>query len=102
MCMDGLSQLLLSDHTIQEKMSDAGLEFVHMQVLMNLYSLDASKSLHEYREVLPVYLATEWDKCHAILNDLEHADLLSITDGEIALTHKIDVPKEAMSCGCHS
>jgi hypothetical protein len=98
--MDGLSQLLLSDHTIREKMSEAGLDFVHMQVLMNLYSLDASNSLHEYREVLPVYLATEWERCRSILDDLEHADLLSITEGEIALTHKIDAPEEAMSCGC--
>lgn len=100
MCTDGVSMLIFENEAIMEKMSNPILDFVHRQVIMTLYSLDASKRLDEYKEHLPTYLSKDWPECEAILRTLEQAGLVTLRSNGIALTHRIEA-ETATSCGCH-
>jgi predicted methyltransferase len=100
--MDGVCQSVMNDEAIQEKMANPILDIVHKQVVMVLYSLEANKQIDEYKELLPVYLSTDWSKCAAILDAIEQAGLLIRTDGGIQLTHQVEVDTSANSCACHA
>ena len=99
MCIDGVGHLVLGDETIQEKMANPILDFVHKQVVMTLYSLDANHRLDEYKEVLPLYLSVDWNQCNAILDAIEQARLINRTEKGIVLTHPVASAGES-SCGC--
>ncbi|HMK35367.1 MAG TPA: hypothetical protein VK463_09895 [Desulfomonilaceae bacterium] len=100
MCMDAVGPLVLQDPTVQELMSNPILDFVHKQVVLTLYSLNANHRLQEYKEVLPVYLSQEWSKCAEILDTIQKAGLLVQTADGIHLTHPIET--DGMNaCGCH-
>jgi ABC-type metal ion transport system substrate-binding protein len=66
---------------------------------MALYSLDTGNRLQECREVLPVYLSKDWSECEKILKTIEEAGLITMTDGEVSLTHKIEA-QHPIICGC--
>lgn len=100
MCTDGVSLLLFQNEIIQEKMSNPLLDFVHKQVVMTLYSLAASNSLDQYKELLPVYLSKDLPECEAILKTIEQAGLLTLTADGIMLTHPIE-NDNAATCGCY-
>jgi hypothetical protein len=102
MCMEGMNCLAMTDEAFQKLMSNPALDLVHQQVLMSLYSMAASKCLHEYKELLPVYLSSDWSRCESILEALERAGLLTRTEQGIELTYKIDEKSTAASCGCCS
>lgn len=99
MCIDGVGHLVLGNETIQEKMANPILDLVHKQVVMTLYSLDANHRLDEYKEILPLYLSTDWSGCSAILDAIEQAGLISRTEQGITLTHRIE-SDQGSSCGC--
>jgi predicted methyltransferase len=99
MCTDGVGHLVLGDEAIQEKMANPILDLVHKQVVMTLYSLDASHRLDEYKEVLPLYLSVDWPQCNAILDAIEQAGLINRTENGIAMTHPVESDSES-SCGC--
>lgn len=101
MCMDAISHMLMNDETIQNKLANPILDLIHKQVLMALYSMDAENRLHEYRQMLPVYLSTDWLNCERILDVLEEAGLLTRTSGKIDLTYRILTETGDSSCGCH-
>jgi hypothetical protein len=100
MCTDGVSSLVMSDDTIQSRIMEAGLDFIHLQVLVNLYNLAVTGSLNEYRTMLPMYLSIDMDQCEALLAQLEGAGLLSRANGELELVHKIEAQADPSSCGC--
>ena len=52
---------------------------------MNLYSMDANNQLHEFKELLPLYLSKDWSACEEILDTLVQAGLLNWTDNGIEL-----------------
>ncbi len=100
MCMDSVGHLVMQDETIQGLMSNPILELVHKQVIMTLYSLDADHRLNECKELLPIYLSVDWNKCCEILNTIQAAGLLVRNADEVRLTHPIDT--DGMNvCGCH-
>ena len=101
MCMDGVSLVVLNDERIQQAMADPQLDFVHKQVLLTLYSMNASGNLDEYEQMLPVYLSTDWAKCDGILNVLEKVGLISRNGKGIELTYTVEAPDVDASCGCH-
>lgn len=101
MCMEGVSNVVMTDGFIQAKMQEAGLDFVHLQVLMNLYSLQMNNGLEAYRETLPVYLSMELEKCELILKEIEEAGLITRAGGIISLVREIDTPDDGLLCGCH-
>ena len=101
MCMDGISLAVLNDERIQQELSNPKLDFVHKQVLMTLYSMNAAGTLGEYRQVLPLYLSKDLSTCEEILNTLEQEGLISRNQGNIELTYKVDAPESDASCGCH-
>jgi hypothetical protein len=100
MCTDGVSMLIFENEAIMEKMSNPILDFVHKQVVMTLYSLEAAKRLDEYRELLPTYLSKDWPECEAILSAIEQAGLVTLRSDGITLTHRVESDNKA-SCGCH-
>lgn len=100
MCTDGVSLAVLNDERIMQAMSNPELDFVHKQVLLNLYSMNASGRLDEYEQVLPLYLSTDANTCENILNVLERVGLISRNGKGIELTYKVEAPAED-SCGCH-
>ena len=100
MCTDGVSMLLFEHEAIAEKMSNPTLDFVHRQVIMTLYSLEAAKRLDEYRELLPMYLSKDWPECEAILKTIEQAGLLTLNPDGIELTYRVE-SDNTTSCGCH-
>lgn len=100
MCTAAISHLVLSDATIQERMSNPILDMVHKQVVMVLYSLDADKRLQEYREWLPIYLSRDWSDCAALLQTIEAAGLITRAKEGIELTYKIEADNSDMACGC--
>jgi hypothetical protein len=98
--MDSVSHLVMEHEGIQELMSNPILDLVHKQVVMTLYSLDANHRLHEYKEVLPLYLGKDWDSCAEILDTIQAAGLLVRAGDEIILTHPVKT--DGMhACGCH-
>lgn len=101
MCMDGVCQMIMNDATIQEKMSNPILDFVHKQVVMVLYSLQASNQLDTYMEVLPVYLSADWTTCSDVLDTIERAGLLNRTAKGIQLSYSLAGNNAAGSCECH-
>jgi hypothetical protein len=102
MCMEGMNSFSITDDAFQKLVSNPELDLVHKQVLMSLYSMAAIKCLHEYKELLPVYLSSDWSHCETILETLERAGLLSLTEHGIELTHKVDEKSVGASCGCCS
>lgn len=100
MCTDAITPIIFENAAIMEKMSNPILDFVHKQVVITLYSLEAAKRLEEYRDVLPTYLSTDWPECEAILRTLEQAGLVSVGSDGIALTHRVEIDN-TNSCGCH-
>jgi hypothetical protein len=100
MCMDSVGHLVMEDETIQRLMSNPILELLHKQVILTLYSMDADHRLNECRELLPIYLSQDWDRCCEILNTIQAAGLLVRKADEIRLTHPIET--DGMdACGCH-
>ena len=89
MCMDGVSSLLFADEVIMEKMANPMLDFVHKQVIMTLYAWDAAGTLDKVRELLPVYLAKDWQQCQDILRIIQEAGLVNLTEDGIALVHPL-------------
>jgi hypothetical protein len=81
-------------------MANPILDIVHKQVVMTLYSLEANHQLQEYRRMLPLYLATDWQKCAEILDAIELAGLITQAGEGIELTYHIEAPQDA-GCGCH-
>ena len=102
MCMEGMNCLAMSDEAFQKLMSNTALDLVHKQVLMTLYSMAARKCLHEYKELLPVYLSAEWSRCETILETLERAGLITRTEHGIEFTYKVVENSPSASCGCCS
>lgn len=102
MCSDGISHRVMSDATIQEMMSNPIMDLVHKQVVMILYSLEADKRLHEYKQWLPIYLSQDWTECSAIIGTIERAGLLKRSGDSIALIHKIEADDSDVACACHS
>ncbi len=102
MCMEGMNCFTMSDADFQKVMSNPALDLIHKQVLMSLYSMAANKCLQEYKELLPVYLSTDWSRCETILQTLEHAGLLTRTEHGIELMYKVAENSPAASCGCCS
>lgn len=100
MCMDGACSFILQNENVQRLMSDPSLDLIHKQVVMMLYSLDASDRLGEYREILPVYLTLEWDKVAEILQTLEQAGLVILTADRLLLAHPIKSDESAVACAC--
>jgi len=99
--MDGVSLSLMNDETFRKILADPALDFVHKQVLMTLYSLDHGKRLADYRQMLPIYLSTDWSKCEAILQTLEDAGLIAQSaDGSVVLTHPVQAAHPDVACGC--
>jgi hypothetical protein len=101
MCMDGVSLAVLNDERIQQAMSNPQLDFVHQQVLLMLYSMNAAGSLNEYQQVLPLYLSKDLSQCEEILKVLEQAGLISQNRGVIELTYEVQAPEADAACGCH-
>jgi hypothetical protein len=101
MCTDGISHLVMSDETIQGLLSDSALDLVHKQVLMTLYSMEASKTLPEYKRMLPIYLGMNWQKCSDILREIEKAGLIEWTDEGITILHPVQAEEASHGCGCH-
>lgn len=101
MCTDGVSQLVLEDEVIGEKMANPLLDIVHKQVVMMLYSLDANRQLGRYKELLPLYLSLDWPHCEEILGAIETAGLLVSSDNGIQLVHPVSADASMGSCGCH-
>jgi hypothetical protein len=100
MCTDSAGHLVMEDEKIQDLMSNPILELIHKQVIMTLYSLDADHRLNECKELLPIYLSLDWNRCCEILNTIQAAGLLVRTETDIRLTHPIEI--DGMnSCGCH-
>jgi hypothetical protein len=99
MCTDGVSLIVMNDENIQQLMSNPILDVIHKQVVMTLYSLDASDGLEDYKRMLPLYLGMDWDVCQKILDTIEKAGLLSHTSDGIALTHRVERDTSS-ACGC--
>jgi hypothetical protein len=89
MCTEGISHLVMNDETVQELLTNPILDLIHEQVLLNLYSMDANNQLHEYKELLPLYLSKDWSECEDILDTLVQAGLLNWTGNGIELTRPI-------------
>jgi hypothetical protein len=100
MCTDGVSHLVMEDERVRRLMSKPNMDFVHWQVVMMLYSLDAGGRLNEFRQVLPVYLCLDWERCSRILADLEVAGLVRQADDSLTLTHPIKPSHSDHACGC--
>jgi hypothetical protein len=99
MCTEGVGHLVMADETIQDLMANPILDFVHKQVVMTLYSLDANKKLTSIRKMLPIYLGMDWEKCKSILDTIEQAGIIKQIDGGILLCHKLTI-EDTHSCGC--
>ena len=102
MCMDAVSHLLINDKTFQRLVSNPQLDLIHKQVLMALYSMDLGGELLRCRELLPVYLSSDWTRCETILDTLEAAGLIKRVGGAVELTYKIEKDEGDGSCGCHA
>ena len=102
MCVDAVSHVLMNDETFQRLMSNPLLDLIHKQVLLALYSMDSANELGRCRELLPIYLSTDWPNCQAVLDTLEAAGLIKRIDEAVALTYKIDHAVAHDSCGCHA
>ncbi|MBI5570071.1 MAG: hypothetical protein HY914_09010 [Desulfomonile tiedjei] len=101
MCMDAVSHLLINDRTFQRLVSNPSLDLIHKQVLMALYSMELGGELERCKELLPVYLSSDWSRCETILDTLEAAGLIERIDGAVELTYRIDKDEAGGSCGCH-
>jgi hypothetical protein len=99
MCTDGVSHLVMEDENIQRLMSNPMLDLIHKQVVLNLYALDATHNLDDYKQMLPLYLGIDWEACQAILDTIEKAGLMTRTSDGIALIHPVQ-REESMGCGC--
>ncbi len=60
MCDVRVSFLAMNDEIVQELLANPILDLIHKQVLMNLYSMEAHNQLHEFKELLPLYLSKDW------------------------------------------
>jgi hypothetical protein len=99
MCNVGVSFLAMNDDAVQELLANPILDLIHKQVLMNLYSMDANNQLHEFKELLPLYLSKDWSACEEILDTLVQAKLLKWTDNGIELTRTIPRQEQDQACG---
>jgi len=91
----------LNDQRIMKLLANPALDFVHHQVVMVLYSLEANHRLDDYREVLPPYLSLNQERCLALIDDLASAGLLTVGGDGIRLTHKIVADESQSGCACH-
>ena len=102
MCNEEVSFLAMNDDAVQVLLANPILDLVHKQVLLNLYSMDACNQLHEFKELLPLYLSKDWSACEDILGTLVQAGLLKWTEDGIELTRKIRRPEQTgqdRACG---
>ena len=99
MCTEGVSFWAMNDDEVQALLANPILDLVHKQVLMNLYAMDAHNQLHEFKELLPLYLSKDWSECRDILDTLVQADLLKWTDNGIELTRSIPRQEQDQACG---
>lgn len=99
MCTASVGNLLVYDERIQDLMNKPGMDIIHKQVVMTLYSLALSKRLDEHERLLPVYLGLDADECKKILTTIERAGLIKNRDGKISLTYPVHTDP-ADSCGC--
>lgn len=102
MCTAGISFQVMSDPVLQEVVFNHGLDLLHQQVVMVLYTLDHEKRLTEYRRLLPVYLGKDWETCDQLLNVLETAGVVRRSNQDIELIHKIEFVDAASDCACHA
>jgi hypothetical protein len=100
MCIDGVSHLIMRDENVRVLMFDPRMDLIHQQVLMTLYSLEAGGRLHEYRDVLPLYLSLNWNECSAILDTIEQVGLLARYAEGIKLTYPVKRHDADVACGC--
>jgi hypothetical protein len=91
----------MEDENVRELLADPRLDLIHHQVVMTLYSLDAGGRMADYREILPLYLSVDWDRCSELLETLENVGLISRTGDSIVLTHRIVSEAAASQCLCH-
>jgi hypothetical protein len=101
MCTDGIGHLVMSDETIQELLANSTLDLVHKQVVMTLYSMEAGKTLSDYKRMLPIYLGMNWQRCSEILREIEKTGLIEWTDAGITILHPVQVEEAGHGCGCH-
>ncbi len=101
MCVEGVGNLVMEDENVRALLADPRLDLIHHQVVMTLYSLDAGGRLADYREILPLYLSVNWERCSEILETIESVGLISRTGGGIALTHPIASDAATSQCLCH-
>jgi hypothetical protein len=90
----------MTDTAINEKINAAGLDFLHLQVLVNLYSLKNANRLEHLKEDLPVYFSKTWPECQKLLDELERADLIRKTQHSVELVEIIENPNDDHSCAC--
>ncbi len=100
MCFAAVSPVLMEDERIQSLLANPKLDMIHRQLVMTLYSLDASGRLNEYRDVLPLYLNMDWEKCRPLLDAIEEAGLITRNGDKIALTVPVEAPVDEHACGC--
>ncbi len=100
MCTTGISYYVMTDPYIQEMVSRGKLDFLQQQVIMVLYTLQHEKRLHEFREMLPIYLGKDWVACERLLEALERVGIVKISDEGIELPHPIVIDDDADACTC--
>jgi len=100
MCTTGISYYVMTDPYLHEIMTRRNLDFLHQQVIMVLYTLQHDKRLHEYRQMLPVYLGRDWTACEPLLDGLEAAGIINRSIDGIELPHQIFIQDDRDACAC--
>ncbi|MGC8658919.1 MAG: hypothetical protein ACP5U1_07570 [Desulfomonilaceae bacterium] len=100
MCTTSVGDVIMGNEMIQNLMANPALDLIHKQVLMTLYALDAQKRLRDYKIMLPVYLATDWQNCEQILNTLASNGLIKIDHESISMSYPLNIDENQSSCGC--
>ena len=100
MCTTSVGDIIIGNEMFQELMAKPGLDLIHKQVLMTLYALDAQKRLGDYKTMLPIYLATDWQNCKEILSTLESNGLIKIDQESISMSYPLNIDAAQSSCGC--
>lgn len=100
MCTTGISFQVMSNPKIQEIVKREKLDYLHQQVIMVLYTLQHEKRLHDYRDMLPIYLGRDWEACEELLGVLESAGIVELSPECIELPVQINVDVDSDACIC--
>ena len=100
MCTTGVSYQVMTDPVIQDIVSRKELDFLHQQVIMVLYTLQHEKRLHDYRQMLPIYLGRDWDACERLLAVLESAGVVRRVGTDIELPYEVHIDDAGDACAC--